>query len=150
MTTQAAIEDFISSETFVVVGVSRTRRGFGYVLYNDLKKKGYKVYPVNPNAEEIDGDRCYPDVHSLPGKVDCAVLVIPPSQAGTVVHEIADAGIRRVWMQQGAESDKAIEYCEQHGIGVVSGECILMFLAPKAFPHNMHRWIRGAFGKLPD
>lgn len=150
MTTQAIIEEFLSSETFVVVGVSRMRRGFGYVLYNDLKKKGYKVFPVNPNAKEIDGDRCFPDVHSLPVKVDCAVLVIPPSQAEAVVHEIADAGIQRVWMQQGAESDKAIEYCKQHGIDVVSGECIMMFLTPKAFPHNMHRWVRGAFGKLPE
>ncbi len=150
MTTQAAIEDFLSSETFAVVGVSRKQRGFGYTVYNDLKDKGYKVYPVNPNTGTINGERCYPDVQSLPVKVDCAVLVVPPSGTERVVHDVAEAGIRRVWMQQGAESDAAIKYCEEQGISVVSGECIMMFLTPRAFPHNMHHWVRGVIGKLPQ
>ena len=149
MSIQTTIQDFLASETIAVVGVSHTKKGFGYTVYSDLKKNGYTVYPVNPNAADIDGEQCYPNVKSLPGKVDAAILVIPPSQTEAVVREISEAGIPRVWMQRGAESEEAIKHCEEKGVSVVSGECILLFLTPRAFPHNIHRWVRESFGTLP-
>lgn len=150
MNTQAAINEFLRNKTLAVVGVSSKRRGFGYTVYHDLKGKGYTVYPVNPNANAIDGNLCYPDVRRLPEKVDGIVLVIPPGQTEQVVAEVAEAGIKRVWMQQGAESDAAIGFCEERGISVVHGECIMMFATPAAFPHRVHRWVRGVVGKLPE
>jgi predicted CoA-binding protein len=150
MNTKAEINEFLRSKTLAVVGVSGKRRGFGYTVYYDLKGKGYVVYPVNPNANAIDGNPCYPDVRLLPEKVDGIVLVIPPGQTEQVVAEAAAAGIKRVWMQQGAESDGAIRFCEERGISVVHGECIMMFATPAAFPHRVHRWVRGVVGKLPE
>ena len=150
MNTRAAINEFLGSKTLAVVGVSSKRRGFGYTVYHDLKGKGYTVYPVNPNTNAIDDNPCYPDVRLLPEKVDGIVLVVPPEQTELVVGEVAEAGIRRVWMQQGAESDAAIRFCEENGVSVVSSECIMMFAAPAAFPHRVHRWVRGIVGKLPE
>lgn len=63
--------------------------------------------------------------------------------------EAAECGIRRIWMQQGAESAEAVGFCERAGIPVVHGECILMFAEPPAWIHRAHRWLRGKFGKLP-
>lgn len=150
MTKMAVINEFLGGKTLAVVGVSGKRRGFGYTVYRDLKDKGYVVYPVNPHANTIDGNPCYPDVRVLPGKVDGVVLVVPPEQTEQVVGEVAAAGINRVWMQQGAESEAAIRFCEERGLSVVHGECIMMFAAPAAFPHRLHRWVRGVTGRLPE
>ena len=150
MNTKALINEFLGSKTLAVVGVSGKRRGFGYIVYRDLQGKGFEVYPVNPNTSTIDGNPCYSDVRLLPARVDGVVLVIPPEQTERVVREVAEAGIRRVWMQQGAESDAAIRFCEQSGISVVHGECIMMFATPAAFPHRVHRWVRGVVGRLPE
>jgi predicted CoA-binding protein len=150
MKTMALIDEFLGGKTLAVVGVSGKRHGFGYMVYNDLKAKGFVVYPVNPNTNIIDGDRCYSSVQEIPEKVDGVVLVIPPVRTERVVREIVAAGIKRVWMQQGAESDTAIKFCEENGISVVHGECIMMFAKPTAFLHRAHRWVRGAVGKLPE
>jgi uncharacterized protein len=150
MMTQKVIDAFLAGRRFAIVGVSAKKRGFGYAVYQDLGKKGYDVLPVNPNASIIDGDTCYPDLYSLPGKVDGIVLVVPPDQTERVVKEAAEVGIKRVWMQQGAESDEAIAYCKQKGIDVVHGECIMMFAPAAAFPHRMHKWVKGITGRLPE
>jgi uncharacterized protein len=149
MTSQQTIDDFLSCKTLAVVGVSGSRRGFGYAVYKDLKTKGYTVFPVNPNAETIDGHPCYPNVSALPERVEGVVLVVPPEVTEKVVREAAIDNIKRVWMQQGAESGKAIALCESSGIAVVHGECIMMFADAKAFPHNVHRWLNKVTGKLP-
>jgi len=65
------------------------------------------------------------------------------------VKEAASAGIKRIWMQTGAESAPAIEYCKANGISVIHGECILMFAEPAETFHRMHRTVRRLFGKLP-
>jgi len=74
---------------------------------------------------------------------------LKPAQAEQVVRDAAAAGIRRVWLQQGAESATAIRFCEEHGISAVHGECILMFAEPAAFSHRAHRWVWKLLGKLP-
>ena len=74
---------------------------------------------------------------------------MPPAQTEKVVRDAAAAGIRRAWMQQGSESESAIRLCEENGVSVVHGECILMFAEPAAFYHRGHRWMWGVLGKLP-
>jgi predicted CoA-binding protein len=66
-----------------------------------------------------------------------------------VVHETHGAGIDRVWLQQGAESQAAIQYCLQHGMNVMYGKCILMFAQPRVFFHKLHHWVIQVFGQLP-
>jgi predicted CoA-binding protein len=150
MVSRQIIDDFLSCKTLAVVGVSGSRKGFGYTVFKDLRGKGYTVYPVNPKVESIDGDSCYPNISTLPEVVEGIVLVVPPEVSEKVVREAAIAGIKRVWMQQGAESSRAISFCEGAGIAVVHGECIMMFAEPKVFPHNLHRWVHKFIGKLPE
>lgn len=150
MTTRAAVDDFLAQRTLAVVGVSRKGQKFGNMAFRELKKKEYQVFAVNPNAEEIEGERCYPGLKALPKEVGGVLIVVPPEQTEQVVRDAAEAGIRRVWMQQGAESESAIRFCEEEGISAVHGECILMFAEPTGFGHRMHRWVWGLLGKLPE
>lgn len=149
MTDKSIVDDFLSQRTLAVVGVSRDPKKFGNTIYRELKAKGYRVLPVNPKMETCDGDRCYPNLTALPERPAGAVIVVPPGQTETVVRDAAAAGIARVWMQQGAESAAAVQFCQEHGIREVHGECILMFASGRSFPHNMHRWVWGVLGKLP-
>ncbi len=121
------IREFLDKRNVIaVVGASRNPEKYGYKVYRALKMAGYKVYPVNPNADEILGDKCYPDLYSLPEKPDVVSLVVPPKIAEAVLHACKDLDVRRVWMQPGAESEDAIKFCNDNGIKVVYGLCIMV------------------------
>lgn len=149
MTSQTAVNDFIGQQSFAIVGVSRQPKKFGAYVYKELKKRGYRVFPVNPQAETIEGDRCYPSLDALPEPVGGVLIVVPPNQVEQVVREAAAAGIKRVWMQQGADSPAAVKYCEGSGISEVHGECILMFAGHVDSVHRFHRLVWKILGKLP-
>lgn len=148
-TSQASVLDFIEQETLAVVGVSRNPRKFGNLAYRELKARGYRVFPVNRNLDNIDGAPCYSNLQNLPEKVDGLVVVVPSKETEQVVQQADAAGIKRIWMQQGSESDAAIEFCHNHGISEIHGECILMFAEPVKSYHKFHRGIVRLFGKLP-
>ena len=110
----------------------------------------FNLFPVHPEADEVEGDRCYPSLGDLPESVDGLFVCISPNRTEQVVREAAAAGIKRVWLQQGAASGEAIAYCREQGMEVVHGECILMFAEPAGLGHRMHRGLWRLLGKLPD
>ncbi len=142
-TTKASVTDFLSQPVLAVVGASRNPQKFGNSIYRDLKAKGYKVLPVNPHAETVDGDPCYPNLAALPETPGGIIVVVPPAETEKIVREASAAKITRVWLQRGAESPEAVAYCAANGMQVISGECILMFAEPAAFYHRIHRFFRG-------
>jgi len=123
---QDPLVEFLAQETLAVVGASNDRRKYGNTVYRDMRAKGYSVIPVNPTAETIEGDKCYPDLASLPSKPDGVILVVPPPVTEKVVEQAADLGIERIWMQEGAESEKAIQTCRDRGISVIHGVCVMV------------------------
>ncbi len=149
MNTQAAVNDFLAQRSLAVVGVSRGGKKFGNMAYRELKGKGYQLYPVHPEAEALDGDKCYASLSALPERSGGVLIIVPPTQTEEVVRDAAAAKIPRVWMQQGTESESAVRFCEEHGISVVAGECILMFAQPLRFYHRPHHWVWKLLGKLP-
>jgi predicted CoA-binding protein len=149
MNSKKLVEDFIAQKKIAIVGVSRKKTKFGNAIYKELKQKGYQVFPINPHIDAFEGDACYPDLYSIPEKVDAVVINVPPVQTEKVVKEAKQAGINRVWLQQGSQSEAAVKYCEENRIDCVSNECILMFAQPSAFIHRAHRWVWGVLGKLP-
>ncbi len=149
MTTQNSIDDFLTQKKLTLIGISRSGKKFGNMIFKELKSKGYKIFPINPNVENIQGERCYPSLKALPEQVGGVIVVVPPVQTEKVVHDIASAGIKQVWMQQGSESKSAIQFCKENGISVVEGECILMFVKPVKLFHRMHRGIWKLLGKYP-
>jgi uncharacterized protein len=148
MTSQALIDAFLSEPAIAIVGVSRSGKGFGNVAARELRRKGYRIYPVHPHGDLIGGERCYRSLADLPEPVGAMLVVVPPDKALGVVREAARAGIRRVWLQQGAEAPFVTLACGELGLDVVAGECILMFAKPTGV-HKAHRWISGLMGKLP-
>lgn len=151
MITKDMIDDFISKHSLAIVGVSRTKGShkFGNSAFKELKAKGYALTLVHPSGEVIEGQPSYPSLKDLPHPVDGVLVIVPPHQAENVVRDAHAAGIKRIWLQQGAESREAIEYCQQNGMSVIHGHCILMFAQPMAFMHKPHRWVMKLIGQLP-
>ncbi len=149
MTTRAAIDEFMSQKTLAVAGVSRDSRKFGNAAYKELRTKGFRVLAINPNAKTIEGDPCYPSLKALPEKVGGLVLCTQPAISEQLVREAAEAGICWVWLQQRSESRAAIQFCQEHGINVISGECILMYQPNTMFVHKFHKFFKEAFGGKP-
>ena len=123
---ESRIRDFLAQETLALFGMSRSGGEFGNKVYHNLTSKGYRIYPVHPVAESIAGITCWQSLTALPVKVGGAVIVVPPEQTERIVEKLAEADIRRVWMQPGAESAKAIQYCEENRISVIYQECVMM------------------------
>ena len=148
MESKASIDAFVAEPAIAIVGVSRSGNGFGNVAARELRRKGYRIYPVHPQADLVDGERCFRSLADLPEPVDAVLVVVPPEQALGVAREAAQAGIRRVWLQQGAQSPQVIQACAELGLETVAGECILMFARPTGV-HKAHKWVWGLLGKLP-
>jgi len=150
MNSKKSVENFLTSKKIAVVGVSRKKQKFGNTIYRELKKKGYEVYPVNPYMQVIDGDVCYPGISSIPDKPDAVLLSITPEKTEAIMPEVLNAGIKKVWMQQGSQSETAVQFCTENGIDCVYNECILMFAQPAEVIHRAHKFFRGVIGKLPQ
>ena len=144
-----AIDNFLSSKTIAVVGVSRNKDKFGNYLYREIKKKGYTVYAVNPNMDMTEGDRCYAGLGALPEKPDAVLMSIQPKAALPVMDEMARLGIKKCWLQQGADSKEGEDKARELGLDLVSGECLMMHVQPVESIHNFHRGFKKFFGLLP-
>ena len=115
---------------FAVIGASRDSSKYGFKVYHALKQAGYTVFPVNPNADLVDGDTCYPSLDNLPVPIDCIVTVTPPAITEEAVRLAAHLKMPCVWMQPGSESLSAIHAAHSGGMEDVSdGSCILVALA---------------------
>jgi predicted CoA-binding protein len=142
------IENFVQGKRLAVVGLSRSGKKFGNMAFKELKERGYTLYPVHPQAQEIDGERCYPDLASLKGQVDGVLVSVPAQKAKTVLQDAADAGIKNVWLQQGSESRELLAQANSLGLSIVSGKCILMYAPPVRSFHGFHRFVMKLIGQL--
>jgi predicted CoA-binding protein len=146
-------EAFLARGRLAVIGASADRRGFGNTVYRELRDHGRDVVAVNPNTEAVEGDRCYPDLASVPGQIDGAIVMVNRTQSADAVRACAERGVPRVWLFKGlggggSVSDEAVELCEQNGLEVVVGACPLMFLEPVGWFHRVHRTVRHLNGSL--
>jgi predicted CoA-binding protein len=99
---RSAAAEFLANQRIAVTGVSRNPQGHGSnLVYQRLRERGYQVVAVNPNAEQLEGDRCYPDLRSIPGGVEAVVIGTRPEIAETTMRECAELGIKCVWMHRG-------------------------------------------------
>jgi uncharacterized protein len=127
-----AASEFLARKRIAVTGVSRTAKDHGSnVVYKRLRDRSYQVFAINPNADQVEGDRCYHDLKSVPGGVEAVVIGTRPQTAEATMRECADLGIKHVWMHRGpgagSVSAAATEYGRKHGITVIDGGCPLMF-----------------------
>ena len=111
MISEQKILDFLDLKNhFAVVGVSKDPQKYGHQIYRDLRTAKLKVYPINPTADEVLGDKCYPTIEVLPVKPDVVDTVVPPKITEEIVKTCEKLGINKVWTQPGSESDAAIDF----------------------------------------
>jgi len=141
-----AASEFLAKKRVAVTGVSRNGKGHGSnSVYRRLRERGYEVFAINPNAEEVEGDRSYADLKSIPDGVEAVVIGTRPEIAEDTMRECAELGIEHVWMHRGpgagSVSDAATAYGRQHGITVIDGGCPCMFGPTADFGHKVMRLV---------
>ena len=151
-TIKEAASEFLGKKRVAVTGVSRTPKTHGAnSVYKRLRERGYEVFAVNPNADEVEGDRAYHDLRSIPGGVEAVVIATRPERAEDAMHECAELGIKHVWMHWGAGgtsvSDTATDFGRLNGITVIDGGCPLMFGPTSDLGHKVMR--RVLTGRVP-
>ena len=149
-----AASEFLASKRVAVTGVSRQPKNHGSnVVYQRLRERGYEVFAVNPNAEEVEGDRCYPNLRSIPDGVDAVVIATRPELAEETMRECADLGIKQAWMHRGpgtgSVSEAAADYGRQRGIAVIDGGCPCMFDPTADLGHKAMRVVFTLTGNVP-
>ncbi len=126
---QETITSFLESGPFAVVGASTDRSKYGNKVLRCYQQHGKEVYPINPKALEVEGQKAYPSLSSLPVKARAISVITPPAITEQVVREAAAAGVTHVWMQPGAESEAAVRAAEELGLSVIAGgACLLVVL----------------------
>jgi uncharacterized protein len=151
---QRAASEFLAQRRIAVAGVARDGTSAANIVYRRLRADGYEVFPVNPNSDRVEGDRCYASLGEIRGGVDGVVIGTAPLAATDVVRDCVAAGVPRVWFHRsfgtGSVSDEAVELAEREGLAVIAGACPMMFLEPVDLPHRCTRWALGVTGKLPE
>jgi uncharacterized protein len=149
-----AASEFLVTKRVAVTGVSRHPKNHGgNVVYRRLRERGYEVFAVNPNADEVEGDRCHHDLRSIPGGVEAVVIATRPEIAEETMRECADLGIEHVWMHRGpgggSVSEAAADYGREQGIAVIDGGCPSMFDPTADFGHKAMRVLFTLSGNIP-
>ena len=114
----------LSAKTIASVGLSSNpqKESYGIALY--LKDQGYKVIPVNPTTPEVFGEKSYPDLQSVPEKIDVVQVFRKPEDVPPVVDDAINVGARVVWMQEGIVNEAAAQKARDAGLQVVMDACM--------------------------
>lgn len=149
MTTLNEIQQFLAPQKMAIAGVSRNPKKFGGSVFRELKKKGFELYPVNQQADEIQGVKCYKSVSELPEDVKHLFIVTPKASTAGIAGEAISKGMDMIWIQQYSDTPEAVKAIQEAGIPLIHKKCILMFADPVKGPHNFHRFLAKIFGGYP-
>lgn len=144
----SSIRNFLEPKRFALVGLSRDPKKFSRMVFKELGSKGFDIYPVNPNIDEIEGARCYKSIAELPDAVDRVLIMTPREKTAAVVQEAIDHRMKSIWIQQGAETKEAIELSQDKGADIVSKACIMMYAEARGI-HKFHAFLQKLFGASP-
>lgn len=148
MTKLRQINEFIDAQPLAMVGVSRNPKKFGYIAFKELKNKGMNLVPVNPEADQIMGEKAYRNVAALPSEVKGLIILTNKNTTASVVKEAREKGIKQIWIQQMSDSHEALDELRGSDINFITGECILMHYKPTGM-HKFHGALKRFFGRFP-
>jgi len=137
------------TEIFAIVGVSCDKKKFGRMVFEELRKKGYKVLAVNPKLSNIDGEKVYSSLAELPKEVKRVIILTPKSQSTDIIQQAFDAEMTHIWLQQMCETPKALGLGKSGMAQFIYGNCIFMVAEPVKGMHKFHRSIKRTFGNFP-
>ena len=120
------VDAAVNQKVWALVGATNDSRKYGNIIFKNLRAAGYTVYPINPKATTVEGEKAYPDLASLPEKPAVVNIVIPPSLVPPIMDEAAKLGIKTVWMQPGAESQEAINHATELGLNTIYNYCAMV------------------------
>jgi predicted CoA-binding protein len=153
MVTKKTIDEFFSKKRIAVVGASRRKAKYGHMLFSELLRAGYDAVPVNPNAEEILGRKCFASLKDISPRPEAAFAVVNPSVLVKVVEDAAAAGVKDLWLHEhvmkGVSNPKAIAVAENNGIEPIIGFCPLMFMPKTMAMHKIHGFVMKMLGGYP-
>ncbi len=144
------VQDFLAQKKIAIVGISDKRDTGCNLAYKKFRENGYQVYAVNPRITSYENDVCYPDLKSIPEKVDAVFVLASPKVTDEIVQQCVELGIKYLWMHcmmgtkpglaagMTSVSQPAVEMCKANGIAVIPGSCPNQFLKPD-FGHAMMR-----------
>jgi len=148
-----AAAEFLAQKRFAVAGVSRAGNAPANLIFKKLKDSGRETHAINPNAETVEGDRCYDSLASLPEPPDAVVIATHANQAIEIARQCKAAGVRHVWFHRsvdgGSYSPEAAALCAAYGAMVIPGSCPMMHLEPIDVAHRCMRGVLSLTGALP-
>jgi uncharacterized protein len=150
MTSLHEIQDFLAPRKLAFAGASRNPKKFGAVVFSELRQKGFELYPIHPEATEIQGIPCYKSIGDLPDSVELLYVVTPKSATLSVIQDAVKRGFQRIWIQQSSDTPESLALAKENKIPVISGRCMLMFVEPVGSIHKVHRWFSRVFGAYPN
>ncbi len=152
-TTPESIRQFLTAGRIAVSGVSRDPQQPANLIYRKLRGVRTDVVAVNPRAEQVEGDPCFPTLAAIPGGVDAVLVATAPAAGVEIVRQCQALGVRLVWFHRsfgaGSVSDEAVALCRASGIIPIVGGCPMMFVEPVDPAHRCFRWFLGVTGRLP-
>jgi predicted CoA-binding protein len=140
--------DFWSDKNYAVVGVSDKKGKFGNTVFKELRKRGYKVFPVNQRLNLFEDQMCYNSLSEISDPLDGAIIITGPEGAKKAIRECINLGVKKVWLYPGSKCGEAINLAKENDVALIYKVCPLLFLEPVKFPHSLHRWIVKVLGKL--
>lgn len=117
--------------TVAVVGATDNPAKFGNRIYRDLKRKGFRVFAVNPTRSTVDGDPCYPSLADLPEAPTIVDFVVPPRRTLRGLEQCVDLGYTNVWIQPGAADPEVVAFVEAHDLTALVDACIMVEALPR-------------------
>lgn len=147
------IEQFLTEKRVAFVGGSRQPGKFGNTVYKQLRKSGYDLHPIHPEADSIEGDACVRSVRELPGDVHALMAIARLRVIASVLSEVPESNISSLWVFWGPDKHPEIEAeldrLRASGVSVISGYCPCMFIEPVGSFHALHRFFARLLGKYP-
>ena len=112
--------------TIALVGASDNESKYGHTIFLDLKRKGYRVYPVNPRRDTVQGEKAYARLADIPEPPTIVNFVIPPRFTLHVLKQCLELGLMNVFIQPGAESPEVMEFIQENGFNYLANACIMV------------------------
>ena len=112
--------------TVAVVGATDNPAKYGYVIYRDLKRKGFSIFAVNRNRTTVDGDPAFGTLADIPQAPTVVNIVVPPEETLGVLEECAKLGLMNVWLQPGTESAANLTFLQEHPFNYLANACIMV------------------------
>ena len=146
MNKRNAIDAVLGAKAIAIAGVSRNKGKFGSMLFREMAADGMNVVGLNRHMDSFMDKPCYRSIEDLPEDVEALITVVKPEETRTLLEAASRKVIRKVWMQQGSESEEAITFCRENDIAYVHKECVFMYKEPVKSILRFHKSIARLFG----